>query len=248
MISATLKALLRRTRHPRQTPFSTTPPPPTTSHFLASRWPQLAPALTSQRTVPPEVAMAVIKESFEQLGKEPYFGEPVTHEEHALQCATLAEQAGMPTDVVVAAFLHDIGHICASDDAPHMNTDGGPDVGVVDHETVGRELLQVLGFSSYVTELVESHVPSKRYLVSVDKEYERNLAQDSRRSLTFQGGVMSSEEVVEFDNLSKETKALYLQFREWDEQGKQPGVDTKPIEHYYPMVERHLRRNCGAER
>ena len=54
-----------------------------------------------------------------------------------------------------------------------MDTDGGPDVGVVDHEIVGKELLAVLGFSKFVTDLVESHVPSKRYLVSTIEEYKQ---------------------------------------------------------------------------
>ena len=37
---------------------------------------------------------------------EPYFGEAVTHLEHALQCAHLAEREGFGESVIVAALLH----------------------------------------------------------------------------------------------------------------------------------------------
>jgi predicted HD phosphohydrolase len=211
-----------------------------TSSFLSSRWPQLSGALSTKQTVPADIALSVIKECFNTLGREPYFGEPVTHEEHALQCATLAMDEGFEEDVVVAAFLHDIGHICAPEDAPHMDTDGGPDVGVVDHEIVGKELLAVLGFSKFVTDLVESHVPSKRYLVSTIEEYKQNLAEDSKRSLLFQGGFMTKEEVDSFNQ--EPMKDMKIQFREWDEKGKQPNFVTPKIEKFYLMVERHLRR------
>lgn len=90
----------------------------------------------------------------------------------------MAQTAGFNEDVIVAAFLHDIGHICAPDDAPHMDTDGGKDVGVVDHESIGKELLQVLGFSTFVTDLVESHVPSKKeymYLPSSGATFESSV-------------------------------------------------------------------------
>ena len=209
--------------------------------YLASRWPQLGTAFTAQQPVPVDVALTVIKESFHSLGKEPYFGEPVTHQEHALQCALLAEKAGHDEDVIVAALLHDIGHICTHEEAPHMNI-GGPDVGVVDHETVGKDLLHVLGFSKYVTNLVESHVPSKRYLVSIDEEYRENLAEDSLRSLTFQGGGMTTEEIQSFDTQDPILRGVQLEFRAWDEQGKCPGVVTPSMDYYYPMVERHLAR------
>jgi predicted HD phosphohydrolase len=211
--------------------------------FVESRWPQL-----SKGTVSVDSAVSVISELFRSMGNEPYFGEPVTHQEHALQCAALAESSEYNhEDVIVAALLHDIGHICAPDDAPHMNTDGGPDVGVVDHETVGRDLLQLLGFSDFVTELVQSHVPSKRYLVSVDEEYKESLAEDSRRSLMFQGGFMTKEELKSFDEQNSSMKDIKLAFRMWDEKGKIAGVETPTMEHYLSIVERHLQRERGGE-
>ena len=181
----------------------------------------------------------IVESIFERFGEEDYFGEPVSHLEHALQCAALAAEAGHDEDVVVAALLHDIGHICAPEDALHMDTDGGPDVGIVDHESIGGDFLKLLGFSQRVCLLVESHVPAKRYLVSVDREYHDGLAEDSRRSLMFQGGMMNEQEVAEFC-ADSELRDLKLEFRTWDEKGKNPGAETPPLEFFMPMVERHL--------
>ena len=48
---------------------------------------------------------------FERRGGEEYLGEPVTMGQHMLQGATLAEKAGQPDEIIVAALLHDIGHL-----------------------------------------------------------------------------------------------------------------------------------------
>ncbi|MBY0374774.1 MAG: HD domain-containing protein, partial [Bryobacteraceae bacterium] len=40
-----------------------------------------------------------------------YFGEQVTQLEHALQSAYLAVQAGADDETILAALLHDIGHV-----------------------------------------------------------------------------------------------------------------------------------------
>jgi predicted HD phosphohydrolase len=48
---------------------------------------------------------------FERRGHAAYFGEPVSQREHALQTAHLADQKGGPDSLIVAALLHDIGHL-----------------------------------------------------------------------------------------------------------------------------------------
>ncbi|NWG75838.1 MAG: HD domain-containing protein, partial [Rubrivivax sp.] len=49
----------------------------------------------------------------ETRGGERYDGEPVSHLEHALQCAALAARAGAGDALVAAALLHDIGHLAS---------------------------------------------------------------------------------------------------------------------------------------
>jgi len=51
---------------------------------------------------------------YEQYGGSAYAGEKLTQLEHMVQAARLAEQEGYDEEVILAAFLHDVGHICVS--------------------------------------------------------------------------------------------------------------------------------------
>ena len=54
-----------------------------------------------------------------------YGGENVSQLEHALQCAELAEKNKLPKPTIVAALLHDIGHLLYEDKDPiHEGKDG----------------------------------------------------------------------------------------------------------------------------
>jgi [1-hydroxy-2-(trimethylamino)ethyl]phosphonate dioxygenase len=48
---------------------------------------------------------------FQRRGDAAYHGEAVSQTEHALQSAALAERQGATDSLVVAALLHDIGHL-----------------------------------------------------------------------------------------------------------------------------------------
>jgi predicted HD phosphohydrolase len=51
---------------------------------------------------------------YEKHGANDYIGEKVSQLEHGLQAAFMAEKENYPNNVVLAAFLHDIGrkNIC----------------------------------------------------------------------------------------------------------------------------------------
>ena len=44
-------------------------------------------------------------------GKHQYGSEAVSQLEHALQCATLAENNGASKELIIACLLHDLGHL-----------------------------------------------------------------------------------------------------------------------------------------
>ena len=50
---------------------------------------------------------------YQQYGTDDYIGEPVSQIEHMSQAAELAMAEGCDDEVVLAAFFHDIGHLCA---------------------------------------------------------------------------------------------------------------------------------------
>src|SRR5215472_16930409 len=103
-----------------------------------------------------------IFELFSTRGSAAYFGEPVSQREHALQAAHLAETEGAVDSLVVAALLHDIGHLLH--DLPEDIADQGADA---HHEDVGHDWLARY-FGPEITEPVRLHVEAKRYLCQVD--------------------------------------------------------------------------------
>ena len=169
-------------------------------------------------------------------GGQIYYGEGVTQLAHALQCAKCAVDVKADEETILAALLHDIGHIC-DPTAEQM----AADIGVVDHEGIGARFLLERGFSPKVAELVSAHVAAKRYLVATNATYAAQLSPASTATLQHQGGPMSPAEVAAF-----EADPLFiekLRMRSWDEIGKEPGMVTPPLETYRTMMIRHLARN-----
>ena len=137
-----------------------------------------------------EQVIAEVFALYERFGDSDYIGEPVSQIEHMSQAAERAMAEGFDDEVVLAAFFHDIGHICA-EHAPNM---GG--FGVVSHERLGADYLRRAGFSERLARLVEYHVQAKRYLTLREPGYFERLSEASRRTLEYQGGVMSEAEAI----------------------------------------------------
>lgn len=153
---------------------------------------------------------------YERFGASDYIGEPVSQLEHMSQAAELAMAEGCDDEVVLAAFFHDIGHLCA-EGAENM---GG--YGVVSHERLGADYLREAGFSERLARLVEYHVQAKRYLTLREPGYYARLSEASRRTLEYQGGVMSEAEADTF--AADPLCALSLRMRRWDELAKEVAV------------------------
>ena len=171
---------------------------------------------------------------YEGYGGAEYAGEKVSQLEHMAQAAQLAEEQGYDEEVILAAFLHDIGHI--SEAANGSNEMDG--FGIKDHEELGAEFLRGKGFSKKIVRLVESHVEAKRYLTVKDPEYYAQLSEASKATLEYQGGPMTREEAAAFEQYP--LFPLIIQMRKWDEQAK---VENKPLpdlQHYRKMIIRHL--------
>lgn len=180
--------------------------------------------------------METIKKLFAESGDDAYYGEPVTQLAHALQAAQLAEKAGADDETVVAAFLHDIGHLL-----PVESAEGYMDgYGTVDHERLGADFLRQRGFSEKVAQLIEHHVNAKRYLVYKNPDYFARLSEASLITLEFQGGPMAVEEAKEFEQNPYFREIL--QVRGWDEQAKIPDLPTPAMEYYLAKCEQ-LRNN-----
>jgi phosphonate degradation associated HDIG domain protein len=167
-------------------------------------------------------------------GDRPYGLSRINQRAHALQAAMLAEQGGCSPPLIVAALLHDIGHMVHD-----LGEDPAKD-GIDDrHEQLGHDYLTAY-FGSEVTEPIRLHVAAKRYLCATEGDYFAKLSSDSVRSLQLQGGPMSSVEAAAFAELPFAADAVRL--RRFDEAAKVKDLPTPPVEHYLPLLRKCLKQ------
>jgi phosphonate degradation associated HDIG domain protein len=163
-----------------------------------------------------------------------YFGEQVSMLEHGLQAAWFATQEGATSAQVVAALLHDVGHLV--EEVPADLADWKVDA---HHEDVGAAWLS-RHFGPEVTEPIALHVAAKRYLCATDPSYFARLSPASVVTLRLQGGPMSPGEVAAFEARPFHREAVRL--RHWDDQGKLAGFSAPGFDGYRPLIESLLRR------
>jgi phosphonate degradation associated HDIG domain protein len=176
--------------------------------------------------------MAVIDEIlalYQRHGSQAYFGECVSMTEHGLQAAHFAREAGAPPALIVAALLHDVGHLVedVAKDIADWTTDAG-------HERVGGEWL-ARRFPPDVAEPVRLHVPAKRYLLATDADYMAMLSPASVVTLKLQGGPMSPREAAQFEIEPFHRDAVLI--RRCDDRGKVAGLTTPRLEDFGQMIE-----------
>ena len=166
---------------------------------------------------------------FHQRGTAEYFGERVSMTEHALQAAHFAKSDAAPPALIVAALLHDIGHLIV--DVPHDIADWISDAR---HEETGGRWLAAR-FRAEVSEPVRLHVPAKRYLCATNPGYFAELSPASVVTLTLQGGPMTAHEVAKFETERFHKDAVRV--RQWDDRGKVAGLKTSGVEDYRTLIE-----------
>lgn len=168
-------------------------------------------------------------------GYEQYGGEAVTQLEHALQCATLAQENQASPELITACLFHDLGHLV------HNLGENAAEKGVDDHhEHRAIPWLKPL-FSEAVTEPIRLHVEAKRYLCAVDSDYFDSLSTNSQQSLRLQGGLFSTQEVEMFLALPYAKDAIQLRY--WDEIAKTPERITPFLENFMAVLETSLRKS-----
>jgi len=172
-----------------------------------------------------------------------YIGESVSQLEHALQCAKFAADSGADEETVLGAMLHDVGHLQLDVDQDESSLARMGALGVQNHEVVGASYLLRLGFSDKVAQLVCGHVQAKRYLVWKHDHYARKLSPASKLTLEYQGGPMNDAEAQAFEQ-SPMFDAI-LKLRSWDDKAKVVGLRVPDLDHYLPMMVRHIRHNLG---
>lgn len=161
-------------------------------------------------------------------GAARYGMEAVSQEQHALQCALLAEEAGAAPELVAACLLHDLGHLL------HAAVEGEAQRDEL-HEYRAIPFLRG-EFPDAVLEPMRLHVAAKRFLCAVDPQYALDLSPASQRSLALQGGPFSDAEVLRF--LAEPHAMQAVALRRWDDLAKSPTRATPGWDHFSRVLER----------
>jgi phosphonate degradation associated HDIG domain protein len=151
------------------------------------------------------------------------YGERVSQTAHALQCAALAEAEGASPALVVAALLHDVGHLL---------TKRAEDVDDR-HQDIAAGVLTKL-YGAAVAEPVRLHVAAKRWLCAMEPGYFETLSTASVKSLELQGGPFTRDAADAFLQNPYARDAIRL--RRWDDLAKVPEAPTKTLAAYAPLV------------
>lgn len=133
-------------------------------------------------------ATATIFELLDRFGERVY-SDNTSLAEHAKASAVAAKQRGFDRDMIIAAFLHDIGMLLP----PGLPSRLG-------HETMGANYLAELGFNERVVEVVRQHVNAKRYLCTMRMYFFDQLNPQQQRRLIEQGGPMAEREARLFEH------------------------------------------------
>lgn len=157
------------------------------------------------------------------------YDEAVTQTEHAVQSADLAAAAAADDSLVVAALLHDIGHLLLDEHdrrGDFLDRD-------LHHEEIAARFLSTW-FGPDVTEPIRHHVAAKRYLCAIEPSYHDTLSAASARSLEVQGGPMTSAAAAEFAGMHGADAAAEV--RRWDDGAKNPERQARPIRDFAPLI------------
>jgi len=168
---------------------------------------------------------------FETRGTRQYGREAVSQIEHALQCAHLAEQAGETEATVVAALLHDLGHLIAPEKTEQPeDTQNSDDL----HQYIAIPFLRGL-LPDAVLEPIRLHVDAKRYLCAAEASYWVSLSPASKRSLELQGGAFTSAELADF--LAQPFAGEAVRLRRYDDLAKVPKALTPSLAYFQKKLE-----------
>jgi 2-amino-1-hydroxyethylphosphonate dioxygenase (glycine-forming) len=150
----------------------------------------------------------------------------------------LAEEEGYEDEVILAAFFHNIGTICANaENKNHVD---------VDQEKLGANYLREFGFSERLATMVESDLRATRYLAYKYPEYYDRLSETEKSQLELQGGRMSKQEAENF--VLDPDAELFIHLRYLNDKAKEvrkpilniPHIKLLAMSHLYKIMDKYL--------
>ena len=189
---------------------------------------------SSQSGVGSGLSIADIFDLFARKGQQQYDGEAVTHLQHALQTALLAEEAHADCELIVACLLHDLGHMLPASTVP-----GSESLPQQVHQNRVLPLLRPL-FGPGVLDPIKLHVDARRYLCATEAGYYASLSASALLSLEQEGGVFDAEQVDQFIRQPHAAQAVAL--RRWDDKARRADWVTPDLDWFAKYLEQAAKR------
>ena len=166
------------------------------------------------------------------------YGEDCTVLAHSVQSGLIARDKGLDTALILAAFLHDLGHLLPLLDGTEQAQMGA--FGMQSHETIAANWLTQKGFAERITSPIRYHVDAKRYLCSVEAAYWEHLSLPSRETLHMQGGSMTEAEVMDFEALPLHEECVLI--RQIDDEAKAENFTVLPehLQYFEDLLNTYL--------
>jgi phosphonate degradation associated HDIG domain protein len=176
-------------------------------------------------------SLSEIEDLFKKWGQS-FYSEKVSQTAHGVQCAQLAVQDSASSSLVIAALLHDIGHLADLEDS------NGAEEHTFDtaHEATAARMLASI-FPPSVTAPIAMHVDAKRWLCARESGYFESLSEASVASLALQGGPMNDAEADRFVAMPHAAEAISL--RRWDDFGKDSDQEKFPFDEFCQLLHTH---------
>jgi predicted HD phosphohydrolase len=204
--------------------------------------------------MPMPLNSARVAELFAYRGRTLKATPDMSQTDHALQCATRAENAGEGPDLVIAALLHDIGYVLAApannqaallDDAlsPFDTETGLPKRECAEAKRAVRQMtLSALQgwLPNESVATVRLLGAAKHYLCAVENDYWDALTPASQAELLADGGPYDAALVARFRQYPCHAAAVRL--RRYDDQAKRNDMAARPLDYFIDCLERYERR------
>ncbi len=167
------------------------------------------------------------------------YGERCSMLSHSVQTGLIVRKKGYDDDLILAGFLHDIGHLTPLEfNKTELKVMG--EFGIQAHDEWGADYLKQKGFTSRVIAPVANHVKAKQYLCFVDKQYYNALSYASKKTLEYQGGPMTVQEATAFEKVPFFKESVIVRQAEEEAKEKEFVVQDSHLEYFEYLLHRSL--------
>lgn len=164
---------------------------------------------------------------------------------HSFQAGLLAVGKDYDDELILAAFLHDIGHLYPLI-LPQNQYEKANCHSVKDATKWGQVFLSQLGFSEKISTIVSNMIQAKRYLCYQSPAYFHSLTNIQQEIFTDEGGAMSQAEAIDFEKKPYFNESIAI--RKIDDQANLP--DFQVTNNYWKFFEylllEHLNQQQGS--